>query len=208
MTFGDGTPMDAAAVKVNLDRHREARESRRKAELASIGAVEVVDPLTVQRIPSQPDAPLLAVLADRAGMMKSPRAIAALGERVTPSDVASVERHRSLRLIAGTAMAYPTMTFNPGATERAKRPPGSDPSVRAALETAIDRTVIIQVALEGRFVPSNQFKAPGSTSWVAERPVPPRDVAEARALLRETGHERVAFELAVPNSPVERRWRR
>lgn len=268
--FHDGTPMDAAAVKANLDRYREARESRRKSELRSVSAVEVVDPLTVRLTLSQPDAPLLAVLADRAGMMMSPQAIAALGERihtnpvcagpfrfvrrvtqevvelerfpgywdagrihldrveyrpipdgtvrllnlragqldlierVTPSDVAAVERDRSLRLIAGTAMAYQTMTFNLGAGERATRPLGADPRVRAALEAAIDRNVINQVALEGRFVPSNQFEAPDSTYWVAERPVPPRDVARARALLREAGHERVAFELAVANSPVER----
>ncbi|WP_333672291.1 ABC transporter substrate-binding protein [Elioraea tepidiphila] len=65
--FHDGTPMDAAAVKVNLDRYREARESRRKTELASVSAVEVVNPLTVRLVLSQPDAPLLAVLADRAG---------------------------------------------------------------------------------------------------------------------------------------------
>jgi peptide/nickel transport system substrate-binding protein len=270
VTFHDGTPMTAEAVKINLDRYREARESRRKTELASVSAVEVVDARTVRLVLKAPDAPLLAVLADRAGMMMSPAAIASLGERihtnpvcsgpfsfvrrvsqevielarfpgywdagrihvdrveyrpipdgtvrlvnlragqldlierVTPSDVAGVERDRTLRLIAGPAMAYQTISINVGAGERAKGPLGSDPRVRAAFEAAIDRGVINQVALEGRFIPSNQFEAPRTTYWVADRPVPPRDVARARALLAEAGHARVAFELAVPNSPVER----
>lgn len=268
--FHDGTAMDAEAVKINLDRYREARESRRKTELAAVSAVEVVDPRTVRLVLRAPDAPLLAVLADRAGMMMSPRAIAALGERIhtnpvcagpfsfvrrvalevvelarfpgywdaarihidrveyrpipdgtvrlinlragqldlierlAPNDVAAVERDRTLRLIAGPAMAYQSISINVGAGERAKGPLGSDPRVRAALEASIDRAVINQVALDGQFIPSNQFEAPGSTYWVADRPVPARDVARARALLRQAGHTRVAFELATTNAPVER----
>ncbi|WP_144186163.1 ABC transporter substrate-binding protein [Elioraea rosea] len=268
--FHDGTPMDAAAVKANLDRYREARESRRRTELASVASVEVVDPLTVRLALKAPDAPLLAVLADRAGMMMSPAAIASLAERIhtnpscsgpfrfvrrvtqevvelerfpeywdagrihidrveyrpipdgtvrlvnlrsgqldlierlSPNDVAAVERDRSLRLVAGPAMAFQTMSINVGAGDRAKGPLGSDPRVRAALEAAIDRQVINQVALEGQFIPSNQFEAPNTTFWVSDRPVPPRDVARARALLREAGHQKVAFELAVPNTPVDR----
>ncbi len=268
--FHDGAPMTAEAVKISLDRYREARESRRKTEVASVASVEVVDPRTVRLVLSAPDSPLLSVLADRAGMMMSPAAIASLGERihtnpvcsgpfsfvrrvaqdvielarfpgywdagrihvdrvlyrpipdgtvrlvnlragqldlidrVTPSAVAGVERARSLRLISGPAMAYQTMSINVGAGERAKGPLGADPRVRAALEAAIDRGVINQVALEGRFIPSKQFEAPSTPYRVADRPATARALARARALLREAGHTRVAFELAVPNSPVER----
>jgi peptide/nickel transport system substrate-binding protein len=70
--FNDGTPMDAAAVKFSLDRHREMKGSNRRSELALVSAVEVVDPSTVRLRLSAPFSPLLAILADRAGMPVSP----------------------------------------------------------------------------------------------------------------------------------------
>jgi peptide/nickel transport system substrate-binding protein len=187
--FHDGTPMTAEAVKINLDRYREARESRRKTELASVASVDVVDARTVRLTLKAPDAPLLTVLADRAGMMMSPAAIAALGERihtnpacsgpfsfvrrvaqdvielarfpgywdaarihvervlyrpipdgtvrlvnlragqldlierVTPSDVAGVERDASLRLISGPAMAAPCHSATAEVASTAARSP-------------------------------------------------------------------------------------
>lgn len=80
--FHDGTPLDGAAVKGNLDRYATAAYSRRKNEVKSIADVEVVDPTTVRIRLSEPDAPLLGVLADRAGMMLSPKAIAAHGQNI------------------------------------------------------------------------------------------------------------------------------
>ena len=64
--FHDGEVMDADAVKANLERYRNATESLRKAELKPVSSVEVVDPHTVRLHLSQPYAPLVAVLADRA----------------------------------------------------------------------------------------------------------------------------------------------
>ncbi len=87
VVFHDGTAMDAAAVKINIDRYREASYSRRKAEVKSITNVVVVDPLTVRLELSQPDSPLLSVLADRAGMMLSPKAIAADGDNIANNPV-------------------------------------------------------------------------------------------------------------------------
>ena len=80
--FQDGEPMDARAVQVNIDRYRTAPYSLRKGEVAAVKSVEVVDPLTVVLHLSHPDAPLLAVLADRAGMMVSPKALAQYGDKV------------------------------------------------------------------------------------------------------------------------------
>ena len=82
VVFHDGTAMDAEAVKVNIDRYRTAEYSRRKAEVKSIANVVIVDPLTVRLELSQPDAPLLSVLADRAGMMLSPNSLAAAGQNI------------------------------------------------------------------------------------------------------------------------------
>ena len=82
VVFHDGTAMDAEAVKVNIDRYRTADYSRRKAEVKSIANVVVVDAATVRLELSQPDAPLLSVLADRAGMMLSPKALAVDGQNI------------------------------------------------------------------------------------------------------------------------------
>lgn len=75
VTFHDGTPFDAAAVKANLDRARTLPDSVRKSELASVESVEVVDPRTVALNLKHPDSPLIAQLSDRAGMMLSPAAM-------------------------------------------------------------------------------------------------------------------------------------
>lgn len=77
--FHDGTPMDAQAVKFNLDRNRSDARSNVKADLASIGSVEVVSPTEVRIKLLQPDAALPAILTDRAGMMISPKAVQSLG---------------------------------------------------------------------------------------------------------------------------------
>ena len=78
--FHDGEKLTAEAVKANLERYRTAPESLRKGELKPVASVEIVDPATVRLHLSQPYAPLVAVLADRAGMMISPKA---LGRDVT-----------------------------------------------------------------------------------------------------------------------------
>jgi len=70
--FNDGTPLNAEAMKYSLDRHREMKGSNRRSELASVAEVEVVDPLTVRLRLKSASSPLLAVLADRAGMPVSP----------------------------------------------------------------------------------------------------------------------------------------
>jgi len=72
--FHDGEKVDAAAVKYNLDRNLTMPESRRRGEISAIKSVEVVDPLTVRMNLHRPFAPLFAQLADRAGMMVSPKA--------------------------------------------------------------------------------------------------------------------------------------
>ena len=77
--FQDGTPLTAEAVRINLQRYRSAAESARKSELKPIAAVEIVDPLTLRIKLAVPYAPLVAVLADRAGMILSPKNITQLG---------------------------------------------------------------------------------------------------------------------------------
>jgi peptide/nickel transport system substrate-binding protein len=79
--FHDGEPMDAEAVKFSLDRHLTLQGSFRKPELAAIETVEAVNPSTVKLNLKQPFSPLIAQLADRAGMIVSPKAARAAGDK-------------------------------------------------------------------------------------------------------------------------------
>jgi peptide/nickel transport system substrate-binding protein len=74
VTFQDGEPFDAAAVKFNIERMLTMKDSRRKAELSLVAGVEVLAPDKVRFDLKAPFAPLLSVLSDRAGMMVSPKA--------------------------------------------------------------------------------------------------------------------------------------
>jgi len=268
VTFHDGTPMDANAVAANLERYRTAKESRRKGEMGPLTGIEVVDPQTVRLRMSQPFAPLLAALTDRAGMMLSPRTLgdaAAIAqgpvcagpfrfvrriaqerldlarydgywdagrihldniiirpipdgsvrllnlragaldmiERLPPTDIKDVQADAHLRLITETALGFYTISFNITNGPRAQSPLAKDARVRAALEAAVDRKVINQVVMDGQYVPSNQMEPPGGRFWNPDRPVPERDVARARQLLREAGYEHVSFVLNVSQGPLE-----
>jgi peptide/nickel transport system substrate-binding protein len=81
VTFQDGEPFDAEAVKYNIERYQTAPFSKRKTELKQVKSVEAIDPLTVAFHLSEPSAPLIGVLSDRAGMMVSPKAGAAAGDK-------------------------------------------------------------------------------------------------------------------------------
>ena len=81
VTFHDGEKLDAEAVKFSIERHKTMQGSNRRGELAPVTSVEVVDPQTVKLNLSAPFAPLLAQLADRAGMIVSPKAAQAAGDK-------------------------------------------------------------------------------------------------------------------------------
>ena len=79
--FHDGEPFDAEAAKFTLERHLTIHGSFRKPELGSIDHVDVVDPLTIKLVLKAPFSPLIAQLTDRAGMMMSPKAAKAAGDK-------------------------------------------------------------------------------------------------------------------------------
>jgi peptide/nickel transport system substrate-binding protein len=73
-TFQDGSPIDATAVKANLDRARTMETSAYKSQLASIQSVDVVDAQTVQlNLAPKKGATLPYVLGGWAGMMINPK---------------------------------------------------------------------------------------------------------------------------------------
>ena len=70
--FHDGTPINAEAVKANLERAMTLPESVRKAELASVESIDIGGEHELSIKLKEADATFLATLADRAGMLVSP----------------------------------------------------------------------------------------------------------------------------------------
>jgi peptide/nickel transport system substrate-binding protein len=82
--FHDGTPFDAEAVKVNLDRLLDPkRDTPAKDYLSTIKTVTVVDDSTVEIELKEPFAPFLANLATGPGLMLSPEAIKKYGAEMS-----------------------------------------------------------------------------------------------------------------------------
>ena len=81
MLFQDGEKLDAEAVKYKLTRDLNAKGSMRRGEVNSIDSIDVIDPLTVQLNLKAPASQLLAQLTDRAGIMISPKATEAAGDK-------------------------------------------------------------------------------------------------------------------------------
>jgi len=74
VTFQDGTPFNAAAVKFNLERDM-TKLSPRHSGLAAIASIDAPDDSTVVIHLKTPFSPLLSILTGRTGMMVSPTAV-------------------------------------------------------------------------------------------------------------------------------------
>ena len=72
VTFHDGTPLDAEAVKFNFERNKSDPKSNIKADLATVASVEITGPMQITLKLNTPDAAMPGILSDRAGMMVSP----------------------------------------------------------------------------------------------------------------------------------------
>ncbi len=124
--FQDGEPFDAEAVKFNIERTKSAPYARRPSELKPVKQVVVVDPLTVRFELTEPFAPLLALLSDRAGMMVSPKAARELGDKMANKPICAgpykiVEWVRQDRIVFekfdrywnAAAISIPKVTYLP-----------------------------------------------------------------------------------------------
>jgi peptide/nickel transport system substrate-binding protein len=81
VTFHDGTPLNAEAVKFTFDRFiDEATGNPSKASIGPLTGTEVVDDQTVKMIFSEPFAPLLSFLTDPFAGIISPTAVEAAGD--------------------------------------------------------------------------------------------------------------------------------
>jgi peptide/nickel transport system substrate-binding protein len=253
VTFQDGTPFDAGAVKFKIDRDRTIKGSMRAGEVNTIASVEVIDPLTVRLVLKTPSSPLLAVMTDRAGIMISPAAVQKAGadfglhpvcagpfafdsrvaqdhivlrrfpgywnagaihfdrviylpipnssvrlanlqagsldlvEYIVPTDIAAAQADPHLKLAIGDGLAYYGVTFNTDNGPKAQTPAGQSATVRRAFELSIDRQALIQTVYNGLYTPTAQANPPDSPFYVPSVVPPPRDIAQAKALLREAG---------------------
>jgi peptide/nickel transport system substrate-binding protein len=271
VTFHDGEKFDAAAVKFTLERHLTMPGSNRKGDISAVTKIDIVDDHTVTLNLATPFAPLIAQLTDRAGMMVSPKAAQAAGdkfgtkpvcagpykfvervaqdkialekfadywdkdnvkidklvylpipdstvrlanlrsgqldlvERVAATDVASVKEDKNLKLASVVSLGYDGITINVAAGEMAKNPLGQDARIRKAFELSIDRDALNQVVFNGEFLPGNQYVSPENPYYAKSVPVPQRDVAKAKALLKEAGQPNPTFDLMVPTGPENER---
>jgi peptide/nickel transport system substrate-binding protein len=250
--FHDGEPLDAEAAKFSIERHMTLPTSFRKAELASVDHVEVVDPLTVKLVLKTPYSPLIAQLTDRSGMMVSPKAAKEAGdkfglhpvcagpykfvervqqdrmvfekfadywnkdnihidrvvflpivdatvrlanlksggldliERVLATDIKDVRADSRLVLSTAPELGYLGLTVNIG-NDKTKGPLSQSAKVRQALDLSIDREALNQVVFNGEFSPGNQWVSPTHPYYQKAFPVHGRDIAKAKALLKEAG---------------------
>ncbi|WP_222622792.1 ABC transporter substrate-binding protein [Ramlibacter cellulosilyticus] len=267
VTFHDGEKFDAAAVKYNIERHKTMPGSNRRGELAPVAGVDVVDPSTVRLNLSAPFSPLLAQLTDRAGMMVSPKAAQAAGdkfathpvcsgpyrfvervpqdrivleryanywnkgavhfdkvvytpipdatvrlanlrsgqldfiERVAPSDMEKIVAEKKFKTASITEIGYQGITINVGKSDKAKANPlGRDARVREAFELSLDRQGLVQVVMDNEAIVGNQW-VPPTNQWYAKNvPVPKRDIARAKQLLKEAGVPNPSFTLVTPTT--------
>jgi peptide/nickel transport system substrate-binding protein len=128
-----------------------------------------------------------------------------LAERVLATDLKEIRADPKLKLSTALELGYQGLTMNVGNGDRSKTPFGQNPKVRQALNYAIDREAITQVVFNGEFVPGNQWVNPEHPYYQKAFPVPKRDVAKAKALLKEAGVTTpITLDLMVPNNPETR----
>ena len=125
-----------------------------------------------------------------------------MSEYIVPTDVDAVRKDNRLRLAAMDSLGYQTIEFNVGNGPRAKSAVGADSRVRRAFELAIDREALVQVVYNGLYGTTAQAIPPSSPMHLAGVRPKPRDVAAARALLKEAGLPLpVVVNLVVSNNP-------
>jgi peptide/nickel transport system substrate-binding protein len=233
--------------------------------------VEVVDPLTIKLNLKQPFSPLFAQLTDRAGMMVSPKAAEAAGdkfalhpvcagpykfveripqdrivvekfadywnrdhvfidkitylpivdstvrlanlrsggldmmERVLATDIKTVRDDPKLKLSKAVSLGWFALLINVANGPKADNPLGKDARVRRAFDLSIDREALNQVVFNGEFQPGNQWVNPQSPYYQQAFPIPKRDIAKAKALMKEAGVTGpVTIDFMLGNSPEER----
>ena len=113
----------------------------------------------------------------------------------------SCKKDKNLKVARITEIGYQGITINVGKSEQAqKNPLGKDAKVREAFELALDRAGIVQVVMDNEATVGNQWVAPTNAFYAKNVPVPKRDIARAKALLKEAGVPNPSFTLVTPTT--------
>src|SRR6202011_5097925 len=107
-------------------------------------------------------------------------------ERVLATDIKDVRADSRLKLSPARELGYLGLTINI-ANDKNKGALSQSEKVRQALDLSIDREAINQVVFNGEFTPGNQWVSPEHPYYQKAFPVQPRDIAKAKALLKESG---------------------
>src|SRR3979490_1036621 len=107
-------------------------------------------------------------------------------ERVLATDPKDVAADPRLKLSTAIELGYQGVTLNVG-KDKAKGPLSQSAKVRQALDLSIDREALNQGVFNGEFKPGNQWINPDHPYYQKAFPVRPRDVAKAKALLKDAG---------------------
>src|ERR1700712_266317 len=107
-------------------------------------------------------------------------------ERLLATDIKAVAADPKLKLSTAIELGYQGVTLNIG-HDKAKGPLSQSAKVRQALDLSIDREAINQVVFNGEFKPGNQWVNPDHPYYQKAFPVRGRDLAKAKALLKEAG---------------------
>jgi peptide/nickel transport system substrate-binding protein len=107
-------------------------------------------------------------------------------ERVLATDIKDVRSDSRLKLSTALDLGYMGLTLNIG-NDKNKGGLSQSEKVRQALDLSIDREAINQVVFNGEFTPGNQWISPEHPYYQKAFPIPIRDVAKAKALLKEAG---------------------
>src|SRR5215216_5500185 len=107
-------------------------------------------------------------------------------ERVLATDIKEVRTDSRLKLSTAIELGYQGITLNIG-NDKTGGALSKSAKVRQALDLSIDREAISQVVSNGEFVPGNQWVNPEHPYYQKSFPVHKRDVAKAKALMKEAG---------------------
>ena len=108
-------------------------------------------------------------------------------EYVAPTDAAAVKADPMLRLVVSDALGYFSITNNLANGPQADNPYGQNALVRQALDLAIDRAALVNVVFNDMYSPTVQAVPASSPFYDGALKVPARDVAKAKALLKQAG---------------------
>jgi peptide/nickel transport system substrate-binding protein len=107
-------------------------------------------------------------------------------ERVLATDIKEVRADPKLKLSVAPELGYMGLTINI-ANDKNKGGLSQSEKVRQALDLSIDREALNQVVFNGEFTPGNQWVSPEHPFYQKAFPIPKRDIAKAKALLKEAG---------------------